>query len=555
MPQPESPQAQTLLEYLDVARRRWWIILLTALIAATASYLIARSSTPVYQAQAEVLLRGANASITQSTQSNTLTVATELRVISGFAVRQTVLKTLPNAVPISRAVSTSLNSFSVSTKSTDPQLAAASANAYVNAYIAQRRSDSLHDIQAVIDQLQAKVTDLQHQIDALGPPATTPAGVTRVLSAADVQRTALQNQQANYRIEMNDLQLQVGDVSGGALVLSPAGVPTSPVAPQPARTAAEAGGGGLILGLALAFLMEYLDNTVKTSEALARVSGDLPVLGLIPTVTGWRDRGQARVITRAAPSSPVSEAYRSLRTSLRFVGLDRPIRVMHVSSPASKDGKSTTVANLGVVLAQVGEKVVIVDLDLRRPRMHEFFQLSNQKGFTSVILGDLPLSQALQEVPGVPGLSVLTAGPTPTSPSEMLSSSRSASVVATLRDSGYTVLLDSPPLLPVSDALVVSTMADASVLVASAGLTKTDEIKRALELLHQVHAPLVGIVLNRAASGAHYSYGYSYPKDPKSDGPGSFQMRDDSGVINGNKSAVRPQKKVPAPHSRYKSHA
>ena len=161
-------------------------------------------------------------------------------------------------------VSTSLNSFSVSTKSTDPQLAAASANGYVNAYIAQRRIDSLHDIQAVIDQLQAKVTDLQHQIDALGPPATTPAGVTRVLSAADVQRTALQNQQANYRIEMNDLQLQVGDVSGGALVLSPAGVPTSPVAPQPARTAAEAGGGGPILGLALVFLMEYLDNTVKT---------------------------------------------------------------------------------------------------------------------------------------------------------------------------------------------------------------------------------------------------------------------------------------------------
>ena len=141
---------------------------------------------------------------------------------------------------------------------------------------------------------------------------------------------------------------------------------------------------------------------------------------------------------------------------------------------------------------QVGEKVVIVDLDLRRPRMHEFFQLSNQKGFTSVILGDLPLSQALQEVPGVPGLSVLTAGPTPTSPSEMLSSSRSASVVATLRDSGYTVLLDSPPLLPVSDALVVSTMADASVLVASAGSTKTDEIKLALELLHQVHAPSLG---------------------------------------------------------------
>lgn len=549
MPQSESPHAATLLEYLSVARRRWWIIFLTIVIAATAAYLISRSSTSVYQSSAEILLRGttASSSINQNVQSNPVTVATELRVVSGFAVRQAVRKTLPNAAPISSAAATSTSSFSVTTRSTDPKLAAASANAYVNAYIDQRRTDTLHDLLAVSDQLQGKVTDLQRQIDALGPPQTVPPGVTKVATAADVERAALQNQQDNYRIEINDVQLQVGSVSAGAVVLSPAGVPSTPVAPQPLRTAGEAGAGGLILGIGLAFLVEYLDNTVKSTAGLQRLSGDLPILGVIPSVHGWRDRGQTQVITRKAPNSPVSEAYRSLRTSLRFVGLDRPISVIHVSSPASKDGKTTTVANLGVVLAQVGEKVVIVDLDLRRPRVHTFFGLSNQIGFTSVVLGEAPLTTALQEVPGVPGLLVLSAGPTPNSPSELLSSARAAAVVATLRDSGCTVVLDSPPLLPVSDALVVSTMADATLLVSSAGLTKTTEILRALELLEQVHAPLVGIVLNRAGQVAHYSYGY----DERGKGNGSMPSPPrDPGMPSGLKAGERPTKKVPARPSR-----
>lgn len=552
MPQTDSPHAATLLEYLNVARRRWWIISVTVVIAATAAYLIARTSTPVYQSQAEVLLRGATAStsLNLAIQSNPVTVATELRVLSGYTIRQAVRKELPNAAPISKVAATSTSSFSVTTRSTDPKLAADSANAYVNAYINQRRADTLHDLLAVTDQLQAKVTDLQRQIDALGPPQTVPAGTTRVPSATDFERTALQTQEDNYRVQMNDVQLQVSSVSAGALVLSPAGVPSTPVAPQPLRTAGEAGAGGLILGLGLAFLVEYLDNTVKSTAGLQRVSGDLPVLGVIPSVHGWRDRGQTQVIARKAPNSPVSEAYRSLRTSLRFVGLDSPINVIHVTSPASKDGKTTTVANLGVVLAQVGDKVVIVDLDLRRPRVHTFFGLPNKVGFTSVVLGEAPLTSALQEVPGVPGLLILSAGPTPNSPSELLSLPRAAAVVATLRDSGCTVVLDSPPLLPVSDALVVSIMADASVLVASAGLTKTTEILRALELLEQAHAPLVGIVLNRAGTISHYSYGYeestrarrngSIPSPPIRDPDSRRELR----------SGNRPTKKVPARPSR-----
>ena len=547
MPDSQNLRSTTLLEYLGVARRRWWIIALTVLIAAPAAYVVSKRSTPVYQASAELLLRGSTSGTfiqNNQTVANQVTVDSEMRVVSGYAVRVAVRKSLPNAAPISGTAATSTDSFRVTTRSTDPKLAAASANAYVNAYIDQRRSDALHDLLAATDQLQVKITDLQHQIDALGPAPVVPAGTAPPSSPTNNERTALQTQQDNYRVTLNDLQLQISDISPGAVVLSPAGVPSTPVAPQPLRTAAEAAAGGVILGIALAFLMEYLDNTVKTTDALQRLTGDLPVLGVIPSVHGWRDRGQPQVITRRTPRSPVSEAYRSLRTALRFVGLDRPINVIHVTSPAAKDGKSTTVANLGVVLAQVGEKVVIVDLDLRRPRVHEFFGMTNKVGFTSVVLGEAPLSSALQEVPGMPGLMVLPAGPTPNSPSELLSSARAAAVVSGLREGGRTVVLDSPPLLPVSDALVVSTMADASLLVTSAGLTKVNELQRALELLEQVHAPLVGIVLNRAGSVHAYSYGYNY---------GDSEVRDVGLPVenarrggNGSNGGDRPTKKIPA---------
>ncbi len=428
-------------------------------------------------------------------------------MLSGYAVRQAALKALPGAAGISGVSITSLNSFTVSSESVDPKLAAASANAYANAYIAQRRSSAVDDMLAVTQQVQTKMTDLQGQIDALGPASSAPPGAA-ALSDKDIQRTALENQLAGYRTQLNVLQLQLANVGPQALLLTPAQPSGSPIAPQSHQTAAEAAAGGLVIGLGLAFLMEYLDDTVMTTDSLERLTGGHPVLGVIPTVPGWRSRAKPQVTALKAPNSLTSEAFRYLRTSLRFLDVDRLIKVIHVTSPASRDGKTTTVANLGVVLAQVGEQVLIIDLDLRRPRVHEFFGLENEVGFTSVVLGEAPLSSAIQPVPGVTGLSVLATGVPPPNPSELLSSVRAVELIATLRDNGWTIVLDSPPVLPVSDASIVSTLADATVLVASAGLTKKHHVKRAIALLHQVHAPFVGAVLNRAPirSGDYYGY-------------------------------------------------
>jgi capsular exopolysaccharide synthesis family protein len=560
------------LEYARIARRRAWIIVLTALLAGIGAYLLARRGTPVYQSQAEVLLRGSSSSLNSNQPTPvSLDVTTELRVVRGFQVQQEVKKTLPNAAPIAGASQSSTNSFTVTVDSTNPKLAADSANAYANAYIKVLRTNAVNDVLAASNQIQTNITELQKQIDALGPPTTAPAGKTLVTTDADVQRSALETQLANYRVQYNDLQVSVANLTAGAVVLRPAVRESTPIAPRPLRTALEAAGGGLILGLGLAYLLEYVDDTLRDTETLERLGGGLPVLGVIPTMTGWRDRHRSSVVVTAAPSSPGAEAYRYLRTAVRFLAMDRGISVIQITSPSSRDGKTTTVANLAAALAQVGGQVAVVDLDLRRPRIHEFFGLDNEVGFITVAEGGTSLSAALHKVPGIDGLVVLTSGPVPPNPSELLSSARAGEIIELLRARGWTVILDSPPLLPVTDATVVSTMADATILVTSSGLTKRNEVTRSMEQLAQVRAPVVGTVFNRAPGkrGYYYRYTSAYPAStpppapPGGSAPPSPSGRDGkaaSPATNGRPPvdatpvkrprSSRPSKTIPAPRRR-----
>ena len=504
---PESPSVRpgALVEYARIARRRGWVVFLTVIVAGGAGYYIAKRTPPVFQAQASVLLKAPTPADIAAGQSAApaVDISTEVQVVQGYAVRLAVSKALPRAAGISGATITSLNTFTISSQSVDPQLAADTANAYANAYIDQRRSTAVSDMLAVTQQVQTRVSDLQQQIDALGPAPAAPGDIPR---SADIQRTALANQQAGYRTQLNVLQLELGSVNAGAVVLSPAAPSSTPIAPQPRKTAGEAGAGGVVVGIALVALMEYMDDTVTTTETLARLTPGHPVLGVIPAVPGWRTKDAPQVTTLTAPNSPTAEAFRYLRTSVRFAALDRAVKVIHVTSPASRDGKTTTVANLAVVLAQVGERVLIIDLDLRRPRVHQFFGLANEVGFTSVVLGEVPLSIAIQ-ASEVPGLFLLSTGIPPANPSEVLSSDRAAELIAVLRSDGWTIVLDSPPVLPVTDASVISTVADATLLVTASGLTKKHHVKRSVELLQQVNANLVGTVLNRMSRpGEYYTY-------------------------------------------------
>jgi capsular exopolysaccharide synthesis family protein len=196
---------------------------------------------------------------------------------------------------------------------------------------------------------------------------------------------------------------------------------------------------------------------------------------------------------------------------VKFLGLDRPARVIQVTSTSQGEGKTTTIANLAITLAQAGDNVAVVCCDLRRPRVHEFLQCDNAIGLTSVLLGEATTSEALQPVAGTDRLHLLASGPQPPNPSELLSWPRTEEVIrGLLADHDY-VLIDSPPTLPVTDALVISRVADATLVVASIGQTKRRQAHRAIELLTQVGAPVVGTVLNGVEAGDTYTYGgYAY---------------------------------------------
>ena len=202
------------------------------------------------------------------------------------------------------------------------------------------------------------------------------------------------------------------------------------------------------------------------------------------------------LITITDPRSPVAEAYRRLRTNLEFASLDSSLRTLLVTSAGPDEGKSTTLSNLAVSIAQAGRRVILVDGDLRRPRLHELFGLDNRQGLTTVVSqagGDIPLQES-----GVDGLRVLAAGPLPDIPADLIASPAVETLIATLREQADIVLFDAPPVVTVTDAAVLASKVDGVLLVINAGRTRREYAQRAKALLAQVHARVVGAVLTNA---------------------------------------------------------
>lgn len=202
------------------------------------------------------------------------------------------------------------------------------------------------------------------------------------------------------------------------------------------------------------------------------------------------------LITLTDPRSPVSEAYRTLRTNLQFSSLDRPIRTLVVTSPAPDEGKSTTIANLAITMAQGGRKTILVDCDLRRPALHSLFGLASEPGITNLMLED-DGEPALQDT-GVEGLSLLSSGPKPPNPADMLGAQKLDKIIASLASTADLVLLDAPPVIAVTDAAILGAKVDGVLLVISAGRTRREHAQRAKELLEKANVRIIGAALTNA---------------------------------------------------------
>jgi non-specific protein-tyrosine kinase len=205
------------------------------------------------------------------------------------------------------------------------------------------------------------------------------------------------------------------------------------------------------------------------------------------------------------PRSPTSEAYRTLRTNIQFSSLDKPLRTLLATSTSLDEGKSTTLANLAVTMAQAEQRVILVDCDLHRPGLHSIFALPNEHGLTSVILeqGEAPLP--LQQT-NVPGLSLLASGPLPPRPADLLGSRRMEALIERLQAEADVVLFDTPPVTAVTDAAVLATRLDGVLLVFQAGKTRRDRAREARRMLEKVKANIVGVVLNNARLETGYEY-------------------------------------------------
>jgi tyrosine-protein kinase len=503
-----EPRELDLRDYLRVLQRRKGTIALTALIVVGVALSYSFLQTSVYEGTAEVLVRPPTSeSIVNPNADRALAGAdaqraidTEIKVLQSRTVEDAVRKKLGRVPVMSASAAGETDVIAVSARSTNAKQAARDANVYARTYLEVRRQKSVDDFLSAGKEVQAKVNDLQRQLDTL---AVTPGATPNL----DAQRNSLEQQQAYYRQQLDQLQVSAQiSQSGGGQVVSEAVTPGSPVEPKPRRNAALALALGLLLGVGIAFVREYLDDSIRTKEDVERTTGGLPVVGLIPAVSGWRNKNSAYLVSVAKPHSPAAEAYRTLRTSVQFLGLDRPIRSLLVTSPTKEEGKTTTLTNLAVSLAQAGQRVILVDCDLRRPRVHEFFGLSNKSGFTSALLGTDALAEAIQPVEGYPSLALLASGPPPPDPSELLSFHQTRELLDALRSRCDLLLIDSPPVLPVTDPLVLSVMADAALLVVSADRTTKRALHRAVELLTQIDAPLKGTVLNEVGPERAYAY-------------------------------------------------
>jgi len=212
----------------------------------------------------------------------------------------------------------------------------------------------------------------------------------------------------------------------------------------------------------------------------------------------------SQLITLSEPRSPISEAYRTLRTNLDFAGLDRALHTLVVTSAGVGEGKSTTLANLAVVSAQAGRTVILVDADLRRPSLHEIMGLTNRAGLTTMMMDEGALASPPLQETGIEGLSLLTSGPLPPNPAELMGSRRMEEVIAALSQRAAHVFFDTPPIVAVTDAAVLATRVDGVLLVISAGKTRREDARSAVQRLQQINARLVGTVLTNVPMGVGF---------------------------------------------------
>ncbi|WP_114424550.1 polysaccharide biosynthesis tyrosine autokinase [Nocardioides houyundeii] len=421
-------------------------------------------------------------------------------------------------------------------------------SAYTGNLFATQRVTSYADL-VTSRQLALRVDDalggeldpdtLRTQVSASVVPETVLLQITATDADPMLARDIAQAYAEELRSLVADLETPEGkqDALIKASIVDNAQESDIPVSPQPVRNLGLAAVLGLLLGLGLAVVRELLDTSVTSSDDVNAVT-DAPILGNI-----FNDAAAKRPPAKElAEATPWAEAFRVLRTNMQYVQVDHDQKLIVVTSSLPGEGKTTTAAALAISMAQADHRVALVEADLRRPLLARRLELDGAVGTTSVLIGKLSLEDALQPYPGT-DLQVLACGPVPPNPSELLQSAAMEKLLVDLRSRFDIVILDAPPLLPVTDAALLATQADGAVVVVRHGKTTKDQLSHAVERLDAVDAKTLGVVVNMAPqkkSNSSYGYGYGYGYAPNVAPAGSRRAREEEKArIKAGKSASR----------------
>lgn len=509
-----------LLQYLQPLRRWWWLILGAALIAGLSGFLYLRSQPVLYESRATVMV---GSPLDNPNPGSDVVYLTQVlaRIYADLAQRSTVREATMEALGLdgwlpSYAVYALPDSQVVEIVVTDvePARAQAVANELVKQLIAlspagQEEQDRRAFIQQQLTGLERNIRNSETERLRLEEE------LAKALSARDIR--ALQDAITALDGKLNTLQSNyaalLASTGSGALntihVLEPASLPTAPIGSRAAVTLALAALVGAVLAAAGAYTLEFLDDAVAKVTQVERLG--LSALGSVPLVQDTADEAD-RLVMLNDRYSGAAEAYRVLRTNLQFASVDRPLHLVQVSSPNVGEGKSMTAANLAIAIAQLGQNVILVDGDLHQPTQHRYFQVLNNVGVTTALLGNLEQVDRMFKTTAIPNLHLLPSGPLPPNPAELLGSKRMQELLDVLKQKADIVIVDSPPITVISDAVVLSTRMDGIILVFRSGRTRLESARNAISALKQVHARVLGVVLNGAGRSTQ-DYYYRYRTD------------------------------------------
>lgn len=406
--------------------------------------------------------------------------------------------------------------------SRDREKAATVAQTYAEVYENLSKDRLVGDLLDAAGKVQVELDAVTAQIKAIEAPLieldqavlAAPLGEAReaAQAASDAARQqsagelgGLRSRVENYSAQLDELRLSSQVIeTGGVQIVSDAEIPERRFSPKPKTNLAMGIALGLIIGVVLAFVREHFDDRLTTKDDVAGVAGGLGVLAVVPASRSSRHRLLRRrrrptVVSITAPTSMAAEGWRGLRTSVQYLGVGRALKILLVTSPNEGEGTSQAVANLAVTLARAGQRVVVVDGNLRRAQLHTLFGLPNDVGLSSVLSGQKALPDVIKRLPGDSSVAVVTAGPLPPNPSELLSTRRTREIFEMLAIEADFVIVEGPPVIPVTDSSILSAAVDGVALVVAARSTTQRSLALALELLDQVGAPMVGTVLTGAA--------------------------------------------------------